>query len=140
MNVIDSFTGEYRWLSNFWPATIFYDDLVWPSSEHLYQAAKSANLNQREMVRLAATPGIAKRLGKKLDIREDWNDVKLSVMAHIIKLKFDQNPDLQRRLKDTGDTWLIEGNTWNDTFWGVCNGRGENHLGNLIMRYRASLG
>ena len=59
-------------------------------------------------------------------------------MAALIAQKFDKG-ELALALKYTGDAELIEGNNWGDTFWGVCNGVGENHLGKLLMARRAQL-
>ena len=39
----------------------------------------------------------------------------------------------------TRDRVLIEGNDWGDTFWGMTDGEGENHLGKILMRVRAEL-
>ena len=60
-------------------------------------------------------------------------------MYEIVKDKFSRNPELRVKLLNTGDIELIEGNYWGDTFWGVCNGKGENHLGKILMRVRKEL-
>ena len=83
--------------------------------------------------------GQAKRLGKRVELRPDWEDVKIDIMRQVLKSKFTQNPELKAKLIATGDAELIEGNNWNDRFWGVCNGKGQNHLGRLLMELRAEL-
>lgn len=138
--VIDEFRGPYRWLSNFEYCSVEYEGLVYPSSEHAYQAAKSIHPEVRELVRRAATCREAKRLGNALELREDWEQVKLLVMRDVLRDKFTRNPHLKQKLLATGKAELIEGNSWGDTFWGVCRGQGQNHLGQLLMRLRDELG
>lgn len=53
--------------------------------------------------------------------------------------KFLQNPELRNRLIDTGNKILIEGNTWGDTYWGMCNGNGLNKLGEILMIVREKM-
>ena len=108
----------------------------WFSSvEHAYQAAKMVSEATCIQIRDAKSPSQAKRLGKILPIRADWNEVKIGVMRDLLIQKFSW-PILKRRLLDTGDELLVEGNTWGDTFWGVYRGKGENILGKLLMEVR----
>lgn len=137
---ISSFEGENRFLSNFYVgAPIAYRGESYATSEHLYQALKTQNPVEREMVRTCSTPGKAKRTGKKVTIRPDWNEVKDSIMRDIIRLKFEQNPAVAEMLIATGNAELIEGNFWGDTEWGVCNGVGQNKLGKLLQALRSKL-
>jgi ribA/ribD-fused uncharacterized protein len=133
--MISEFQGDCRWLSNFYPAKVTLDGVVYPTVEHAYQAAKTHNWIERKSILLADTPGKAKRLGGRATLREDWHEVKLSVMKGLVQQKF-TDPTLRRLLLATGDEELVEGNRWNDTFWGVCNGTGLNHLGRIIMQVR----
>lgn len=111
--------------------------MIYPSVEAAYQAAKTLNMNLRTpFTRLAA--GRAKSAGRKLKLRSDWESVKLPIMAELLHTKF-KHLDLQASLKATGDTALIEGNWWGDTFWGVCDGIGENWLGKLLMAEREKI-
>lgn len=132
----NGFKGEYGFLSNFHPSLINHDGRTWATAEHLYQAAKTDNYAEQEIIRTALRPGDAKRLGLKCTMRADWNDLRISVMTQIIQLKFDQNPELKQKLMSTGYIELIEYNTWGDRFWGICNGVGQNHLGRILMEYR----
>lgn len=132
--VIDSFTGEFRFLSNFWPAVVYLDDACYPTVENAYQAAKTRNLELRKPFQ-TCSPVVAKQRGRKLLFRSDWEQVKLRTMKDLLFQKF-SHPDLAELLSRTGCQELIEGNHWNDTFWGVCNGVGENHLGKLLMEVR----
>jgi ribA/ribD-fused uncharacterized protein len=133
---IDCFGGEFHFLSNFYPAYVLYEGIVWPSSEHAYQAMKTTDENQRLNISILDTPGEAKKMGKAVKMRVDWDDVKLDIMEEIVRAKFTQNPQLQTMLLYTEDLEIIEGNTWGDTFWGVCDGVGENHLGKILMKIR----
>jgi ribA/ribD-fused uncharacterized protein len=135
MKIINSFSGEHAWLSNFWMAPITIDGWTFPSTEHVYQAAKSLDRDDWRAIQQLATPGQAKRFGKTVDLRPDWILIRLDVMTQIIKAKFDQHPDLKEKLLATQGIELVEGNNWNDTFWGVCRGVGENHLGKILMDY-----
>lgn len=134
--MIDKFTGEYRWLSNFYPAEILYDGLTYPTSEHAYQAAKTLDVKKRQYIANLPSPGKAKRAGQLVVLRADWEQVKIAVMREIVRAKFSQHPDLRFKLVQTGDEELVEGNTWGDRFWGVCNGSGQNQLGKILMEVR----
>jgi len=127
-----------RFLSNFYPAVIIYDGITYPTVEHAYQASKTLNMSVRRDISQLPTPGGAKRAGRRLILRPGWDDMKIGVMDIILHRKF-EIPHLRQSLLDTGNAYLIEGNTWGDTYWGVCNERGQNHLGKLLMKIRAEL-
>ena len=139
MEVIDSFSGEYRFLSNFWPCNVSYKGVLYLSTEHAYQAAKAANPEDAERIRLAEGPGKAKRIGSNIELVSNWEEVKLAVMENLVENKFLFNKSLGLKLLETGDATLIEGNHWGDTFWGVCNGTGRNELGKILMKIRGNL-
>ena len=135
MDTIREFEGRYRFLSNFWSCYVKYESMWYPSVENAYQAAKMKNkLDRTRFHHIKASE--AKKLGRLLPMRDDWNDVRLDVMYELVKQKFN-DPPLQARLLDTGDAELQEGNWWGDTFWGTVNGEGDNHLGKILMRVRA---
>lgn len=140
MTLIDRFTKETGcdFLSNFYSSTVSYDGKLYPTVEHAYQAAKTMDKNAREIIRKAKDPGEAKKLGQGVSVRHDWNEVKLDIMRHLIKDKF-SNPFLTHRLLATGDAELVLNNKWNDKFWGVCRGVGENWLGKILMDVREEL-
>lgn len=133
--MIASFQGKYRFLSNFWPSTIVYDNIKYPTVEHAFQATKTLDLAEKLAISNLTTPGQAKKAGKNVELRSDWEQVKLQVMLDLLRLKF-QNSTYKQLLLDTGDQELVEGNTWGDTFWGVCQDVGENNLGKLLMKVR----
>lgn len=134
--VIASFQGKYRWLSNFWSCFVELDGDEYPSVENAYQAAKTLDLELRVPFQ-KYFPGKAKTMGRSLPIRPDWEEVKLYVMEDLLRQKF--VGELAKRLVDTKHDVLVEENTWNDTYWGVCKGVGHNHLGRILMRIRDGL-
>jgi len=137
MNVILSFDNEYSFLSNFAPCEIEYEGLKFTSLEAAYQAAKCADKTQ--MIQFTTlTPGKAKKLGQIVDCVENWHDIKDSVMTTLLESKFsNNNPLLLKKLLATNGMDLVEGNTWNDTYWGVCDGVGQNKLGKLLVAVRS---
>ena len=133
--MIDEFKGRYFFLSNFYNRDVTFEGLTYKNTECAFQAQKCLG-RRKEFVNL--TPNEGKRLGRKVHIRKDWEFVKDDIMYRIVKCKFTQHEDLKRRLIDTGDEELLEGNTWNDTYWGIdINTRqGYNKLGKILMRVR----
>lgn len=141
--MINNFEGEYAFLSNFYFSPMIIDNVVYTTNEHFFQAMKSLNPKERQAIALEPTPGKAKRLGRKVSLRKDWEDIKEEVMLIGLRHKF-SNPDLRRKLLATGNEELIEGTTWHDNYWGVCNceacgGQGKNRLGKLLMQVREEL-
>lgn len=139
MRLISHFEGEFACYSNFYPAPVEMYGELYPSVEHAYQAAKCRWAQDRKQFqndRLAA--GKAKQLGQEIEIRSDWEEIKLGIMERLVERKF-QIPVLHRRLLASVDAELVEGNTWGDRFWGVCQGEGQNHLGQILMKVRAQI-
>ena len=136
--MIDRFDGEYSFLSNFELSPFTVNGIVFPTMEHYFQAMKATNQEDLLEIAKASTPGKAKRLGRKVKIRPDWEYVKKDIMLEGLHKKF-AIPELRQKLLDTGDAYLEEGNTWGDRCWGVCNGIGENNLGKLLMRVREEI-
>lgn len=133
---IDNFRNEFYFLSNFFEAPVFYNGLSFQSNEAAFQAQKCPD-RAEEFVNL--DPSTAKRLGRRVQLRPDWESVKDAVMYEICLAKFIQNPKLKARLLLTGDAELVEGNTWGDKYWGICDGEGKNQLGKTLMRVRSEL-
>ena len=118
--------------------SVTYDGVTYSCSETAFQAQKCAYDSDKAM--FADMDGItAKKVGRKVTIRKDWEKVKKDIMYDIVSAKFNQHPDLAKRLIATGDKQLVEGNTWYDTYWGVFNGRGKNVLGKILMDVREEL-
>ncbi len=135
--MIEDFQGDNRWLSNFFPCSVVLDDVIYPSTENAYQAAKTMSSIERKPFE-TITPAEAKKLGRRVKCGRDWGVAKLQIMEDLNRQKFSSEP-FRSTLLATGDQWIEEGNTWGDTFWGVCNSWGENNLGKLIMRIRREL-
>ncbi len=136
--MIDSFSGPHRFLSNFWPCGVDLDGVAYPSTEAAYQAAKTLDVDARRVFE-RAQPGQAKTLGRRVVLRADWEDVKVDVMRDLLAQKFAPGSDLAALLSATSPHELVEGNHWNDTFWGVCRGKGQNLLGRLLTGRRTEL-
>lgn len=136
---IERFDGEYSFLSNFSLHPVWWDDWRWLTAEHAYQGAKTFDHDERTVILTRPTPGQAKRAGRKVTLRPDWEQVKLQIMYDVVLQKFKLNWKARQDLLATGVEGLVEGNHWGDTFWGQCNGVGENHLGRILMRVREEL-
>lgn len=134
---IDSFRGDYFFLSNFYEAPVSYDGLTYKNNEAAFQAQKTNAKDRHTFTDLSASE--AKRLGRIVILRRDWEHVKVKIMYEIVKAKFEQNPDLRIKLLNTGDAELEEGNTWGDRIWGTVNGSGQNLLGKILMQVRDEL-
>lgn len=139
-NAITEFSGEYRFLSNFYEAPVYYDGILYTSNEGAFQAQK-CSCEEEKMIFAQISPAKAKSFGRKVALRPDWNEARISIMEQIVRAKFTQNEELKRLLLSTGDRLIEEGNTWNDTFWGVDvrTRKGKNHLGKILMKVRNEL-
>lgn len=138
MNKINGFSGEYGFLSNFYPSLISIENINYPTVEHAFQAAKTNNIDDKLKIANNNDPSVAKKLGRKVKLRKDWEQIKDDIMYELLKLKFNI-PELKQKLLNTKDAELIEDNWWNDQYWGVCRGKGKNMLGKLLMKVRSEL-
>jgi hypothetical protein len=136
--MIKQFKGDYFFLSNFYPCKIVYENIEYASVECAYQAAKTLNVEDRVKISKMNSSD-AKKFGQTIELRPDWENKKYLVMKELVNFKFGSNLDLQKKLLDTGKQKLIEGNDWNDTYWGVCGGVGDNYLGRLLMDVRSTI-
>lgn len=146
LKAIDSFSGEWEFFSNFVPCVIHFEGYNYPSVEHAYQAAKTLSHSHRmEICRLYPNQaGKAKRLGRKVPLRSDWEEVKIDIMKRFLMQKFSYEK-FRNKLMESGERELVEGNYWHDNFWGNCicskceRKFGKNMLGNLLMEVRRIL-
>jgi len=134
---INGFQGQYRFLSNFYPCTIEWQELTYRSSEAAYQASKFLDKKVKEKF-TTLNARKARTLGQSIKKRDDWESEKLNVMYRVLRTKFTKEP-MRSMLLDTGGAYLEETNYWYDKFWGVYNGEGLNHLGRLLMVVRDEL-
>lgn len=134
--MIREFRGKYYFLSNFSNSKIEIDGVIFDNGEAAFHSFKDVS---KQSSFAGLDPSSAKKKGRKVKLRYDWEKVKDNIMYRVVKAKFTQNEDLKIKLLDTGDEYLEEGNTWNDTYWGVCRGRGKNTLGKILMKVREEL-
>lgn len=139
---INFFKEQFSFLSNFYQSDITIDGKKWRTVEHYYQAMKTKDIKLQEKIRSLKHPGEAKKYGRKIELRHNWEKVKNKIMREALKAKFNQNKNLQKLLLKTYPDYLIEGNYWHDNTWGICyckkceNIKGENRLGKLLMKIR----
>ena len=139
--MIDCFDGHWAFLSNFYWNEIEFEDITYPTNEHFFQAMKTLDIDERRAIANCRTPGQAKRMGRRVALRSDWEVVKESVMLEGLCLKF-ADEQLADWLLETGDEELVEGTTWHDNEWGNCSCpkcahiEGKNKLGRLLMIVR----
>ncbi|MCM3884178.1 NADAR family protein [Frankia sp. R82] len=143
---IEEFKGTLGFLSNFARAPFTWGGRTYPTVEHAFQCMKTVDARQREWVLSAPTPTEAKARGRKVQIRDGWDEIRHQVMTEAVRAKF-TNPHLANLLVETGDRLLVEGNTWHDNVWGdcfcgrpACAAEGQNHLGKILMQIRYELG
>lgn len=134
--MINQFSHRYKFLSNFYECEVPYEGTTYWSVEHAYQAAKFDDPAMKVWIARSPTPWEAKANARGKIIRADWNEVRLPLMDHLVRIKFTHNANLRQRLLDTGDELLIEQNDHGDKFWGVSHGEGLNHLGIILMKLR----
>ena len=137
---VEKFREEYYFLSNFYNAPVEYMGIKYSNNEAAFQAQKCMTDEEKHEF-TSLSPVSAKRKGRRVKLRPDWESVKVGIMEEIVYAKFTQNEELKEKLLATGDMILEEGNDWNDTFWGVSlkTGKGKNNLGIIIMKVREKL-
>jgi len=147
--MINGFNGRYAFLSNFYPCLIKHQGLEYKSVETFYVAMKVdsdqiisgryyTSDDFREMLSTLENPGLAKKIGRLVKLRKDWDSKKLEYMNWAVREKFKEE-SLKELLLLTGDEEIVETNFWGDTYWGVCKGVGKNHLGKILMTVRNEL-
>jgi N-glycosidase YbiA len=136
--LILGFFGPYRFLSNFHFVNVEYDGMVYRTTEHAYQAAKTFDIEARERIQRMTAPRDARAAGQLVKYRDDWEQIKDDVMYDLTCQKYAYDP-LRSMLLETSDAYLEETNTWGDRYWGVCQGTGQNKLGKILMKVRSDL-
>ena len=142
--MISCFDGKWAFLSNFYWNEIEFEGITYPTNEHFFQAMKTLDVDERRQIANCLTPGQAKRMGRRVALRPDWEEVKEDVMFLGLCLKF-ADEQLADWLVETGDELLVEGTTWHDNEWGNCscpkckNIEGKNKLGKLLMKVRSMI-
>lgn len=139
---ISAFQGKYAAFSNFYPCFVVYEGMIFPSAEHAFQAAKTTDRNERVAFAVCPTAKEVKALGRKIQLRPDWEEIKVQVMTEVVRDKFVRNQadkDIRELLLWTGDAQLEEANSHGDRFWGTVKGEGQNWLGKILMQVRGEL-
>lgn len=137
MKPILGFFGEYRWLSNFHTDSVVIGELSFCCSEQAYMWYKTDSLQHKAELMLITSPKDIKAFGRTVPLKPYWNELhRDNAMCSVILHKF-MNPVLKTKLLETGDAYLEETNTWNDCYWGVCKGVGQNKLGQILMHTRS---
>lgn len=129
--------NEYAFLSNFYPCEVAYKGLTYESSEAAFQAQKE-RLDKDKIKYTNIPPNVAKRMGRQALLPSDWEQSKDRIMYEVVLAKFSQNPDFKKMLLNVKEE-IVEDNTWNDTYWGCCNGIGLNKLGKILTKVREEL-
>ena len=141
---IDSFRGAHRFLSNFHSTPVTLDGVTYHSAEAAFQASKTLDPTRRAEYAAVKNPLVVKRMGRREQLRPDWEQVAYDVMGQVVRAKF-ADSELARQLLDTGDALLVEGNRWHDNRWGSCSCQrcsgvqGQNWLGRILMEVRDEL-
>ena len=140
MNEICEFRGANYYLSNFYEIPVTYEGITYQNNEAAFQAQKC--LNPKDRIQFAGMNATeAKKLGRSVALRPDWERVKTSIMRDVVHAKFSQHPELAEKLMATGNAYLAEGNTWHDRVWGIDENRnGANLLGAYFLRTAESAG
>ena len=136
--MINEFRGPYYFLSNFYEAPVTWNGITYKNNEAAFQSAKTVDISIRKTF-ATMDPSTAKREGRRITLRADWEEIKYQIMYEICLNKFTQNEELREKLLATGDEHLEEGNTWGDRIWGTVNGKGNNWLGKILMQVREEI-
>lgn len=144
--LIDSFSGKYAFLSNFSKTRVSVFGFEFPTAEHAFQAAKSTKIADLQAILVCGTPTLARRYGRKVELRPNWEEIKVDVMRQVLAAKFALGSELAKKLIKTGGAHLVEGNKHGDEFWGCVTSaqgntpwQGMNQLGILLMERRTEL-
>lgn len=134
--IIPEFSPPWECFSNFHPSVLIISGKIYPTVEHAYQASKALSEAEHEWVRTALDARTAKKRGRRVQLRPNFDNMRIPLMRLFVTMKFTMYTDYRQTLIGSGNAIIQEGNWWNDTFWGICRGVGENHLGLLLMEVR----
>ena len=136
---IKGFFGEFRWLSNFEVCDIMFDGILYHSSEAAYQSAKTLDMAERNLF-TSMSPNDARKYGRAIEktplFRQEWHNIKYDIMCSVVFDKFYRNLNLREKLIATNNRYIEETNYWGDKVWGICEGKGDNNLGVILMGIR----
>lgn len=133
--------GEFACFSNFSIYPLMYDGVLWPTTEHAYQAAKFDDQKTKDEILNAGSPLEAFNIGRdsKNILRKDWYEKRAIVMESIVREKIKQYPEVYEMLIKTGDREIVEASPI-DPFWGWgSDEKGENNMGKIWMKLRSEI-
>ncbi len=131
--------GRYKCFSNWYSCSFTYQGYTWSNSEQALMYFKSFDKEYQKKIKKANNPAVAKKLGRQVKLRPDWDQVKLSLMIEILYAKFSQNADLKEILLNTNGVKIHE--DCNDPWWGGGPNYpgGRDYLGRALMSVRKIL-
>ena len=136
--LIAGFRDEAFFMSNYSPAEVVLDGVLYPTTENAFQAAKTIDKNARIPFQ-TCSPAKSKELGRAVKLRSDWEEIRIELMEYLLLQKF-SHPELRAKLLATGDAVLEERNYWGDKTWGTdLHGFGQNLLGKMLMKIRENI-
>lgn len=141
--VIGFYPREFYPFDNFLSFKVEWNGYLFASVEEAYQAASFMGSDEElvEKIKKSHSADEAQRIAyaNRDKRREDWDDVKISIMEELLRLKIEQNPYVKKKLLQTGDYMIVEDSP-KDDFWGWGpNRNGQNNLGKLWMKLREEL-
>lgn len=141
MTYYSQFRGNLNFLSNMYESKFVIDSIEYKSVEHYFQSMKTLNEEEKRNIINSKNPMEAKKIGKEVKLRKDWNSIKDTVMFDGVFAKFKQNKDLAAKLLHTDDSLLVEKNSWGDRYWGVDydTNIGLNKLGKILKKVKTLL-
>lgn len=163
------FRQEFGYLSNFnvLKNKIHYLGYDYISVEAGYMAQKCDDVAWKQYCSTISpswngnAQGEMKKAAYNVELTKDFSDKRLKIMLDLLRLKFRNNPYLANKLVATYPKMIMEGNTWNDKYWGATISKrnssnnveleklykeftqyfyvGQNYLGRLLMKVRDEL-
>lgn len=133
---IREFRGRYAFLGSDWRADVEFEGAFYPTAAHAIAAARTTDAAERRIIAAQVSAADARRRADAVQLRADWDRIKIDAMERIVRDKFTRHPILRERLRRTGDAYLENGNAEGDRLWGVSSGVGENRLGIILMKVR----
>ena len=129
-----------NWFSNFekLESPFVYQGIDFWTIENFYQAMKvdKSDIETRKKI-ASVSASESKKLGKKVKLRNDWEQIKFEVMEYGLRKKFVPGSKWHEKLMQTGSEEIVEWNNWGDRIWGkTMDGIGQNHLGKILMKIR----
>lgn len=138
--MIYKFTGPFSWLSNWHRVPIPFEGRRYPSAYNAYQSAKSKSVKYKNTCQSTLSPYAMQFIAYNTLPRPDWELVKDNIMYTVLKIKF-SIPKYRDLLLGTGEVYLLNGNRYNETYWGynLNTEQGYNKLGLMLMKIREEL-